>query len=145
MARELELLEEFDEASFREVVTPAEKVLPKVRIRQVVPYTARAHTASWQLVHALAGLASHAAWHVIPQEMTVEFTKIKEKRREILKDWYARVKKGLKASKPIFEIIEEIVSDYEKLTGEPIAKAREHIPKAVMKLERIFGIKIEVR
>lgn len=125
------------------VIELAEKEYPRERLRGIVPYAPRAHSANWVMVHGLAGLASHAAWHAIPDKLSIPFEEIKEKRAEILKDWYADVKKGLKAGKPVLEIIEGIIDKYEELTGESIVEARKHIPKAVMKLEQVFGLKIE--
>lgn len=125
------------------VIELTEKGYPAVRKREVVPYQPRAHSANWVMIHGLAGLASHAAWHAIPDKLSIPFKEITEKRGEILQDWYGDVKEGLKAGKPVLEIIQGIVDKYESLTGEKLSEAKKHIPKAVMKLEQVFGLKIE--
>lgn len=103
----------------------------------------RAHHTPWSLVHALAGLASHAMWHIEADDFRAPYPKAIKRRSEILKKCFSGAKKGLKAGLPIQEIISQIAEDYKEITGESLLVAKKHIPKSVRKLEEVFGIRIE--
>jgi hypothetical protein len=123
-----------------EIVEAAEKGVPYPRVRQPTPYQPRAHQVPWVLIHGLAGLGSHAAWHIC-EKMSNDFEIITKTRKKILDDFYSEIKLGIKQGKPILQIIEELGQKYEAMTGEPISVAREHIPKSIEKIEKVFGIK----